>query len=193
MNEETKQTLEEEIRELEEDKETDILVDQEKKKDYKKVKKQKRKRALFIIWNLLSILYYAISSFISINKDFKNDVFTYIILGSVAIYTIIFIVILIKTSTNKKIASTNMATFKTQLKIWKTILALFNIALTINILINALMNAKHWSVIVLIVYGFIFVYIRILISLINIFIQIMKQSRINKKRRKLQQKYLEKK
>lgn len=193
MNEETKQTLEEEIRELEEDKETDILVDQEKKKDYKKVKKQKRKRALFIIWNLLSILYYAISSFISINRDFKNDVFTYIILGSVAIYTIIFIVILIKTSTNKKIASTNMATFKTQLKIWKTILALFNIALTINILINALMNAKHWSVIVLIVYGFIFVYIRILISLINIFIQIMKQSRINKKRRKLQQKYLEKK
>ena len=50
MNEETKQTLEEEIRELEEDKETDILVDQEKKKDYKKVKKQKRKRALFIIF-----------------------------------------------------------------------------------------------------------------------------------------------
>ena len=134
MNEETKQTLEEEIRELEEDRDTDILVDQEKKKDYKKVKKQKRKRALFIIWNLLSILYYAISSFISINKDFKNDVFTYIILGSVAVYTIIFIVILIKTSTNKKIAKTNMATFKTQLKIWKTILALFNIALTINIL-----------------------------------------------------------
>ena len=39
MNEETKQTLEEEIRELEEDKETDILVDQEKKKDYNEVKK----------------------------------------------------------------------------------------------------------------------------------------------------------
>lgn len=193
MKDETKTVLEEEIRELEEDRDTDILVEEEKKKDYKKVRKQRRKRALFIIWNLLSILYYAISTFISINKDFKNDVFTYIILGAVILYTIIFIVILIVTSSNKKVAKTNMATFKTQLKMWRIILALFNIALTVNILINSLMNATHWLVIVSIVFGFIFVFIRIFISVIQIFILIIKQSRINKKRRKLQQKYLEKK
>lgn len=190
--EESKQILEQEIQELEEEKEVNIIVDEDKSGDYKRIKKQKRQRRWFIFWNLLSILYYAVSSFISIKRGFKNDVFTYIILGAVAIYTIVFIVIIIKTSSNKKIAKTNVKTFKNQIKIARILLAFFNIVLTINILVNALLNVTNWFVIVLIIFGFMLVGLRIFISIIKLFILIIKQSKINQKRRKLQEKYLQK-
>lgn len=190
--EETKQVLEQEIKDLEEEKEVNIIVDEDTKGDYKRIKRQKRQRRWFIFWNLLSILYYAISSFISIKRGFKNDVFTYIILAAVIIYTIIFIVIIIKTSSNKKIAKTNIKTFNNQIKIARILLSFFNIILTINILVNALLNEKHWLVILLIIFGFMFVGLRIFIAIIKLFILVIKQSKINQKRRKLQEKYLQK-
>ena len=101
--------------------------------------------------------------------------------------------VLLKIISNKKIAKTNIKSFKNQIKISRILLALFNIVLTINILVNALINEKNWIVIVLIVFGFIFVIIRIFIAIIQLFILIIKQARITKKRKKLQEKYLEEK
>lgn len=193
MEELTKQTIEQEIEQLEVERDSDIIVDKDVHGDYKRIRKQKRQRTLFILWNLISIIYYAISSFISIKRGFKNDIFTYIILAGIIIYTIVFIVILIKTSSNKKIAKTNIKTFKNQIKIARVLLAFFNIILTINILVNALINEKNWLVIVLIVLGFMFVGLRIFISIIQLFILIIKQAKISQKRKKLQAKYLEEK
>ena len=193
MKDETRQTLEQEIEQLQIERDNDIIVDKDVHGDYKKIRRQKRQRRWFIFWNLLSIFYYGISSFISIKRGFKNDIFTYIILGAVVVYTIVFAIILVKTSSNKKIAKTNIKSFKNQIKISRILLALFNIVLTINILVNALINEKNWIVIVLIVFGFIFVIIRIFIAIIQLFILIIKQARITKKRKKLQEKYLEEK
>lgn len=195
MSEETKETLEQELEILEEEQDTDIVIDKNEKKNLKKVKRQRRKRAWFIFWNLLSILYYGVTSFLSIKNGFKNDVFTYIILAGVIVYTIAFIVIIIKTSTNTKIAKTNMATFKTQLKIVKILLSVFNIILTVNILVNLALNItfdfKAIFTIIVLVAGSIYVFFKIIFTLLNLLIQIFKQARINKKRRKLKEKYLE--
>lgn len=191
MKKETKQTLEQEIEQLQIERDNDIIIDEDVHGDYKKIRRQKRQRRWFIFWNLLSILYYGFSSFISIKRGFKNDIFTYIILALVIAYTIAFAIILIKTSSNKKIAKTNIKSFKNQIKISRVLLALFNIVLTINILVNALINEKNWVVIVLIVFGIFFVLIRIFISIIQLFILIIKQAKIKKKRKKLQEKYIE--
>lgn len=193
MEDLTKQKIEQEIEQLEVERDSDIVVDKDTRGDYKRIRRQKRQRRWFIFWNLISIVYYAFSSFISIKRGFKNDIFTYIILAGIIAYTIVFIVILIKTSSNKKIAKTNIKTFKNQIKISRILLAMFNIVLTINILVNALINEKNWIVIVLIVFGFMFVALRIFISIIQLFILIIKQAKINQKRRKLQEKYLEEK
>lgn len=193
MEDLTKQKIEQEIEQLEVERDSDIVVDKDTRGDYKRIRRQKRQRRWFIFWNLISIVYYAFSSFISIKRGFKNDIFTYIILAGIIVYTIVFIVILIKTSSNKKIAKTNIKTFKNQIKISRILLAMFNIVLTINILVNALINEKNWIVIVLIVFGFMFVALRIFISIIQLFILIIKQAKINQKRRKLQEKYLEEK
>ena len=191
MEDLTKQTIEQEIEQLEVERDSDIIVDKDTHGDYKRIRRQKRQRRWFILWNLISIVYYAFSSFISIKRGFKNDIFTYIILAGIVVYTIVFIVILIKTSSNKKIAKTNIKTFKNQIKISRILLAMFNIVLTINILVNALTNEKNWIVILLIVFGFMFVGLRIFISIIQLFILIIKQAKINQKRKKLQAKYLE--
>lgn len=191
MEDLTKQTIEQEIEQLEVERDSDIIVDKDTHGDYKRIRRQKRQRRWFIFWNLISIVYYAFSSFISIKRGFKNDIFTYIILAGIVVYTIVFIVILIKTSSNKKIAKTNIKTFKNQIKISRILLAMFNIVLTINILVNALTNEKNWIVILLIVFGFMFVGLRIFISIIQLFILIIKQAKINQKRKKLQAKYLE--
>lgn len=191
MEDLTKQTIEQEIEQLEVERDSDIIVDKDTHGDYKRIRRQKRQRRWFIFWNLISIVYYAFSSFISIKRGFKNDIFTYIILAGIVVYTIVFIVILIKTSSNKKIAKTNIKTFKNQIKISRILLAMFNIVLTINILVNALINEKNWIVILLIVFGFMFVGLRIFISIIQLFILIIKQAKINQKRKKLQAKYLE--
>ena len=80
MKDETRQTLEQEIEQLQIERDNDIIVDKDVHGDYKKIRRQKRQRRWFIFWNLLSIFYYGISSFISIKRGFKNDIFTYIIL-----------------------------------------------------------------------------------------------------------------
>ena len=149
--------LQKEINEIEDLTSDEIVVEkEEEKQNPKKVRRQKRARAFFIIWNLLSIIFYGVSSFISINKDFKHDVFTYIILGAVVVYVIVFSVIVITTSSNKRLAKNSISTYKTQIKIWRTFLGLFNLVLTINILVNAFLNEKDFFVVTLIVFGFIF-------------------------------------
>ncbi len=181
--------LQKEINEIEDLTSDEIVVEkEEEKQNPKKVRRQKRARAFFIIWNLLSIIFYGVSSFISINKDFKHDVFTYIILGAVVVYVIVFSVIVITTSSNKRLAKNSISTFKTQIKIWRTFLGLFNLVLTINILVNAFLNEKDFFVVTLIVFGFIFAILRVFISIIKLIILFFKQKKINKKRKRIKEK-----
>ena len=181
--------LQKEINEIEDLTSDEIVVEkEEEKQNPKKVRRQKRARAFFIIWNLLSIIFYGVSSFISINKDFKHDVFTYIILGAVVVYVIVFSVIVITTSSNKRLAKNSISTYKTQIKIWRTFLGLFNLALTINILVNAFLNEKDFFVVTLIVFGFIFAILRVFISIIKLIILFFKQKKINKKRKRIKEK-----
>lgn len=181
--------LQKEINEIEDLTSDEIVVEkEEEKQNPKKVRRQKRARAFFIIWNLLSIIFYGVSSFISINKDFKHDVFTYIILGAVVVYVIVFSVIVITTSSNKRLAKNSISTFKTQIKIWRTFLGLFNLVLTINILVNAFLNEKDFFVVTLIVFGFIFAILRVFISVIKLIILFFKQKKINKKRKRIKEK-----
>lgn len=181
--------LQKEIDEIEETKSDDIVVEkEEKEKNPKKVRRQRASRAFFIIWNLFSIIFYGVSSLISILSNFKYDIFTYIIIGLVAVYVIIFSIIVILTSSSKRLAKNTMSTYKTQIKMWRTFLELFNIALSINILINAFINEKDFFVIMLIIFGFLFVFIRILISLIKLIVLGYKQQKINRKRKRLKEK-----
>lgn len=181
--------LQKEINEIEDLTSDEIVVEKEdEKQNPKKVRRQKRARAFFIIWNLLSIIFYGVSSFISINKDFKHDVFTYIILGAVVVYVIVFSVIVITTSSNKRLAKNSISTYKTQIKIWRTFLGLFNLVLTINILVNAFLNEKDFFVVTLIVFGFIFAILRVFISVIKLIILFFKQKKINKKRKRIKEK-----
>lgn len=181
--------LQKEINEIEDLTSDEIVVEkEEEKQNPKKVRRQKRARAFFIIWNLLSIIFYGVSSFISINKDFKHDVFTYIILGAVVVYVIVFSVIVITTSSNKRLAKNSISTYKTQIKIWRTFLGLFNLVLTINILVNAFLNEKDFFVVTLIVFGFIFAILRVFISVIKLIILFFKQKKINKKRKRIKEK-----
>ena len=181
--------LQKEINEIEDLTSDEIVVEkEEEKQNPKKVRRQKRARAFFIIWNLLSIIFYGVSSFISINKDFKHDVFTYIILGAVVVYVIVFSVIVITTSSNKRLAKNSISTYKTQIKIWRTFLGLFNLVLTINILVNAFLNEKDFFVVTLIVFGFIFAILRVFISIIKLIILFFKQKKINKKRKRIKEK-----
>lgn len=181
--------LQKEINEIEDLTNDDIVVEKnEEKINPKKVRRQRLSRAFFIIWNLFSIIFYGVSSFISINRDFKHDIFTYIILGAVIVYVIVFGVIVITTSSNKRLAKNSISTYKTQIKIWRTFLGLFNLALTINILVNAFLNEKDGFVIALIIFGFIFVIIRILIAAIKLVILFFKQQKISKKRKRLKEK-----
>ena len=181
--------LQKEINEIEDLTSDEIVVEkEEEKQNPKKVRRQKRARAFFIIWNLLSIIFYGVSSFISINKDFKHDVLTYIILGAVVVYVIVFSVIVITTSSNKRLAKNSISTYKTQIKIWRTFLGLFNLALTINILVNAFLNEKDFFVVTLIVFGFIFAILRVFISIIKLIILFFKQKKINKKRKRIKEK-----
>ena len=181
--------LQKEINEIEDLTSDEIVVEkEEEKQNPKKVRRQKRARAFFIIWNLLSIIFYGVSSFISINKDFKHGVFTYIILGAVVVYVIVFSVIVITTSSNKRLAKNSISTYKTQIKIWRTFLGLFNLVLTINILVNAFLNEKDFFVVTLIVFGFIFAILRVFISIIKLIILFFKQKKINKKRKRIKEK-----
>lgn len=178
------ETLEKEIEVLE-DGGNIIVENDEKQKNPKKVRRQKRSRAFFILWNIASIIFYGISTATYLIKDFKHDLFTYCIIGAVVIYVIVFSIIVATTSSTKKLAKNTVSTYKTQIKIWKTFLGLFNLALTINILVNAFLNEKDWFVIILIVFGFIFAIIRVFIAFISLIILFYRQAKISAKRKQI--------
>lgn len=179
--------LEREINEIEDSVDDNIVID-EKEVNPKKIRRQKRRRAFFIIWNLLSIIFYGVSTLIAITKDFKHDLFTYIILGAVVVYVIAFSVIVITTSSNKRLAKNSISTYKNHIKIWKKLLGLFNLALTINILINAFLNEKDGLVIILIIFGFIFMFFRVIFTLFSLLLLFAKLQRLKKKRNKIKEK-----
>ena len=154
----------------------------------KKLKRQKRNRVLFILWNVISIIFYSVSSILSLKKEFKSDTFSYIIIGAVIIYALVFIGITIASSSSKAAVKANRATFKTQIKMWRVILGLFNLVLSINIFINTLLAEKNGLVITILVFAVIFTLIRLLISFISIILLVFKQKRINKKKRKIKEK-----
>ena len=178
------ETLEKEIEVLE-DGGNIIVENDEKQKNPKKVRRQKRSRAFFILWNIASIIFYGISTATYLIKDFKHDLFTYFIIGAVVIYVIVFSIIVATTSSTKKLAKNTVSTYKTQIKIWKTFLGLFNLALTINILVNAFLNEKDWFVIILIVFGFIFAIIRVFLAFISLIILFYRQAKISAKRKQI--------
>lgn len=183
----SKETLEKEI-EILEDGGSIIVENAEKQKNPKKVKRQKRSRAFFILWNIASIVFYGISTATYLVKDFKHDVFTYFIIGAVVIYVIVFSIIVATTSSTKKLAKNTISTYKNGIKIWKSFLGLFNLALTINILVNAFLNEKDGFIITLIVFGFIFAIIRVFIAIISLIVLFYRRAKIIRKRKQIKEK-----
>ena len=160
---ELKKEIEEEI--LTEQSNDEIIIEKDKKNiNPRKIKRQRRNRIAFIIWNIISIIFYTISSSLSLKKEFKSDTFSYIIIGGVVIYAIVFIGITIASSSSHAAVKANRATFKTQIKMWRIILGLFNLVLSINIFINTLLAEKSALVIIILIFAVIFTLIRLIIS-----------------------------
>lgn len=165
----------------------DITVDESQKKiNPKKLKRQKRNRAFFIIWNLLSVIFYSVFVSFSIYKSWASSSISYIVLGGTIIYFIVFFILIICSSKNNKLMKNKISTYKTQMKLWRTILALLNLTITIVILIQtARIDNKDFLLNFVYISSIVFVAFRILFSLCSIFRLIRKQKRINKKRKKI--------
>lgn len=165
-----------------------IIIEKNKKNvSQKKIRRQKRNRTIFILWNIISIIFYAISSIVSLTKNFKSDLFSYIIIGLVIVYAIVFIGIVIASSSSKASIKANYQTFKTQIKMWRAILGVFNLVLSVNIFINSLLAEKNTLVVIVLILALMFTLIRLLIGFVSIIHLIFKQKRINKKKRKLKE------
>lgn len=165
-----------------------IIIEKNKKNvSEKKLRRQKRNRTIFILWNIISIIFYAISSIVSLTKNFKSDLFSYIIIGLVIVYAIVFIGIVIASSSSKASIKANYQTFKTQIKMWRAILGVFNLVLSVNIFINSLLAEKNTLVVIVLILALMFTLIRLLIGFVSIIHLIFKQKRINKKKRKIKE------
>ena len=168
----------------------EIIIDNDQK-DKKKRNRQIISRIFFIGWNIISIIYYAVSAIVSIIKEQHFELLTYIICGALIVYVITFSTITVLSSSSNAKVQANKQTFKTQIKMWRTILAFFNLLLSIYISINMLVtkkDAKDASVLIVFILSILFSFARVGITLTSIVGLMFKQKRINKKKRQIKEK-----
>lgn len=100
-------------------------------------KKEKTFNWFFIIWNIISVLGYVLFIFYSISQDISGPVVNTLMIVGLVVYVIIFIGLFVFSNDKSKLKS-RLKNYKTTAKILKKVLQMYNLVLSIGLLVQSL-------------------------------------------------------
>ena len=133
----------------------------------------KKTNVFFIIWNIISVLGYVIFIFIQMSFSIENKTFYIITIIAIIIYITIFILMMVFIKDNTKLRL-NLKTYKITAKILKKSLQLYNLVLSIMLLIKSINTSNK----VISIIGSVFMGLIIFIGLLIDFLSIVYRKKI---------------
>ena len=133
----------------------------------------KKTNVFFIIWNIISVLGYVIFIFIQMSFSIENKTFYIITIIAIIIYITIFILMMVFIKDNTKLRL-NLKTYKITSKILKKSLQLYNLVLSIMLLIKSINTSNK----VISIIGSVFMGLIIFIGLLIDFLSIVYRKKI---------------
>lgn len=124
------------------------LKEQKDEKEARKTENIKHEKTLFgnikrrinatrLVLGVLSVLLYTVFTLVMLLQNWGNTVYLSIILGFIALYILLFAVLLIFQRKSRAKFSNSLKNYKSGLKILKSMLVILNFALTVSVFIQA--------------------------------------------------------
>ena len=104
----------------------------------KALRAKRRAEIMFYVWNILSVIFYTVTTIITMVNKWSDSPLSYFVIGVTVVYVAIFVLIILRNIKDKDKANESIKDYKQGMNIWKIILNIVNTVIALLVVLNTL-------------------------------------------------------